>query len=190
MASEYIVTHLGDTYVVWPGLLVAGHQLGLQSIALTLVQAPSPDNGLRAICQAQVTTDRGTFTALADAYPGNAGRSDLATLLNLAQLRARSHALCDAFNLTLTPIGRLASPPPRRIESAGTPQHFRQSRPHDRPIGPQPAARSRASGTAPAAAPSCASGTREGRGAGKPVAARRRRKACSQATSAGGRPAG
>ena len=109
MASEYIVTHLGDTYVVWPGLLVAGHQLGLRSIALTLIQAPSPENGLRAICQAQVTTDRGTFTALADAYPGNAGRSDVATLLNLAQLQAKSHALCDALNLALTPVEDLAT---------------------------------------------------------------------------------
>jgi hypothetical protein len=101
VASEYIVTHLGDTYVIWPGLLVEGHQLGLRSITLELLQAPAPDNGLRAICQARVTTERGTFTALADACPGNAGRSGVATLLHLAQLRVKSHALCDAFNLTL-----------------------------------------------------------------------------------------
>jgi hypothetical protein len=95
--------------VVWPGLLVAGHQLGLRSIAIELIQAPAPENGLRAIWWAQVATERGTSTALADAYPGNAGQSDVDTMLHLAQLRAKSHALCDAFNLTLKPVEDLAT---------------------------------------------------------------------------------
>ncbi len=94
----------GVDYIVYAGLLVGRHQLGVVSISVRLLQLLARDNGWFAICSSLVTTQTGAFTALGDAHPGNAARSDVSTLILLAQLRAKAQALCDALNLGLTPI--------------------------------------------------------------------------------------
>jgi hypothetical protein len=104
VSSHWVISHLGTDYVVIGGLLLEAHQRGVTAITSSILQVPSPQNGSRAICRAQVTTKNGIFTALGDAYPGNASRSDVSTLLRLAAVRAKGHALCDALNLPWTPI--------------------------------------------------------------------------------------
>ena len=104
-----MITHRGVEYVLYTGLLVAAHQLGVVSISARLLQHPAGDNGWLAVCSSSVTTQTGAFTALGDAHPGNAARADVSTLLRLAQLRAKAHALCDALDLGLTPIEDLPS---------------------------------------------------------------------------------
>jgi hypothetical protein len=104
VSSDYVITRRGVDYVLFTGLLVEAHQRGLRSIRTRMLRLPSAENGRWAVCQASVTTARGTFTALGDAHPGNAGRADPSTLLLLAQVRAKAHALCDALNLNLNPI--------------------------------------------------------------------------------------
>ena len=99
-----MITRRGVDYVLSTGLLVAAHQLGVVSISARLLQLPASDNGWLAVCSSSVTTQTGAFTALGDAHPGNAARADVSTLLLLAQLRAKAHALCDALNLELIPI--------------------------------------------------------------------------------------
>ncbi len=102
-----MITRRGVDYVLYTGLLVAAHQLGVVSISARLLQLPTSDNGWVAVCASSVTTETGVFTALGDAHPGNAARSDVSTLILLAQRRAKAHALYDAFNLGLTPVEAL-----------------------------------------------------------------------------------
>ncbi len=104
VSSDYVITRRGVEYVLYTGLLVAAHQLGVVSISAQLLQLPAGDNGWVAVCSALVATQTGSFTALGDAHPGNAARSDVSTLILLAQLRAKAHALCDALNLGMTPM--------------------------------------------------------------------------------------
>ncbi len=48
-----------------PGSLCNAYRL--KAIRAELIQAPTPDNGMVAIIQATVTTERGTFECLGDA---------------------------------------------------------------------------------------------------------------------------
>ncbi len=43
--------------------------------------------------------DQQFCSAPGDAHPGNAARIDVSTLILLAQLRAKTHALCDARDI-------------------------------------------------------------------------------------------
>ncbi|NCA14261.1 MAG: hypothetical protein EBS89_09030, partial [Proteobacteria bacterium] len=67
MQREFIITRQGRDFVMYAGLLDAAHRDGLSAIRTTLLQAPSPANSFAAICHAEVTTSRGTFTGLGDA---------------------------------------------------------------------------------------------------------------------------
>jgi hypothetical protein len=104
MLEDYVITCQGVDYVLYPGLLAEAHRREIKELRLELVQLPTSANGWRAICQAQVTTASGRFMSLGEACPANAGSDAIATLLHLAQIRAKAHAMCDALNLDLTPI--------------------------------------------------------------------------------------
>ena len=109
MLDLSIVYRHGVGYVLFDGLLDEAHRRGMRGITLRLVQAPAEANGWRAICSARVTTPTGSFDALGEAHPGNAGAADASALLALAQTRAKARALCEAMNLDLTPIEELAA---------------------------------------------------------------------------------
>jgi hypothetical protein len=111
MQREFIITRQGRDYVVYAGLLDAAHRDGLAAIRTTLIQAPTPANGFTAICQAEVTTSRGTFASLGDADPENAPRPMTNTLVRLAETRAKARALADAINVAMPVIEEHADVP-------------------------------------------------------------------------------
>ena len=81
------------------GLLALGHDEGLRSIVTKLVQAPTKENGMVAIVTAAVRTNRGVFTAIGDANPGNVNRKIAAHVIRMAETRAKARALRDAVNI-------------------------------------------------------------------------------------------
>ncbi len=81
------------------GLLAKAHDEGLRRIDTEIVQAPSKDNGETAIVRAKVTTNKGTFTGIGDASPGNVNRRIASHLLRMAETRAKARALRDAVNI-------------------------------------------------------------------------------------------
>lgn len=112
MQREFIITRQGRDFVMYAGLLDAAHRDGLSAIRTTLLQAPSPANGFAAICHAEVTTSRGTFTGLGDADPENSPRQSSNALVRLAETRAKSRALADATNVAMPVIEEHADAPP------------------------------------------------------------------------------
>ena len=83
----------------YQGLLAKAHDEGLRSIRTDIVQAPTKDNGETAIVRAVVRTQRGTFTGIGDANPGNVNRRIAAHVLRMAETRAKARALRDAVNI-------------------------------------------------------------------------------------------
>ncbi|MGE5596155.1 MAG: hypothetical protein ACM3S1_08990 [Hyphomicrobiales bacterium] len=85
MKRDFLVERQGRWFVLYAGLLDEAHAQGLKSIRTQLIQAPSPDNGQVAICFAEVTTDKGTFTGLGDASPDNVARMMTPHLIRMAE---------------------------------------------------------------------------------------------------------
>jgi hypothetical protein len=129
MKREFVINRHGKDYVLYAGLLDEAHQQGLSAIRTQLLQPPAPENGQVAICLAEVTTERGTFTGLGDASPDNVSRAMVNALIRLAETRAKARALRDAVNVGMLSFEELAegaadtlaldgadtAPPPRAL---------------------------------------------------------------------------
>lgn len=107
MKREFVINRNGKDYVLYAGLLDLAHQQGLKAIKTQLVQVPSSDNGQVAICLAEVTTEKGTFTGIGDADPGNVSRMMATALIRMAETRAKARALRDAVNVGMAALEEL-----------------------------------------------------------------------------------
>jgi hypothetical protein len=107
MKREFVINRLGKDYVLYAGLLDEAHQQGLTAIKTQLVQVPTSQNGQVAICLAEVTTEKGTFTGLGDASPDNVSRAMVNALIRLAETRAKARALRDAINVSMVAVEEL-----------------------------------------------------------------------------------
>jgi hypothetical protein len=108
MKREFVINRHGKDYVLYAGLLDVAHQQGLRAIKTQLLQAPAPENGHVAICLAEVTTDKGTFTGIGDADASNVNRMMANALIRMAETRAKARALRDAVNVGLVALEELA----------------------------------------------------------------------------------
>ena len=115
MKREFVITRHGKDYVLYAGLLDEAHTQGLKAIRTQLVQAPTAQNGQVAICVAEVTTERGTFTGLGDASPENVNRAMVNALIRLAETRAKARALRDAINVSMVALEELSEGAPELI---------------------------------------------------------------------------
>jgi hypothetical protein len=105
--KEYIINWQGADFVKYEGLLDEAHQQGLKRIATTLIQIPHEDNGHMAIVQAEVETEKGTFSGIGDASPQNVSRMIVPHVLRMAETRAKARALRDAVNIGVTAVEEL-----------------------------------------------------------------------------------
>lgn len=96
---EFIVERQGRSFVLFAGLLDLAHSQGLRAIRTRLIQVPTEENNQTAIVQAEVETDRGTFSGIGDANPANVSRAMLTCTIRLAETRAKARALRDAVNV-------------------------------------------------------------------------------------------
>ena len=99
MKREFVVERQGKAFVLYAGLLEEAHAQGLKSIRTSLLQIPDESNGNVAICQAEVVTEKGTFTGLGDASPANVARAMQCCLIRMAETRAKARAMRDAVNI-------------------------------------------------------------------------------------------
>jgi hypothetical protein len=100
--KEYIITRQGKEFVLYAGLLDEAHRQGLKRISTTLIQIPHQDNGHMAVVQAEVETDKGTFSGIGDASPQNVSRMIVPHLVRMSETRAKARALRDAVNVGVT----------------------------------------------------------------------------------------
>jgi len=107
MKREFVINRNGKDYVLYAGLLDLAHQQGLKAIKTQLIQVPSSENGQVAICLAEVTTEKGTFTGIGDADPGNVSRMMVSALIRMAETRAKARALRDAVNVGMAALEEL-----------------------------------------------------------------------------------
>ncbi len=108
MKKEYIINRQGKDFVLYEGLLDEAHQQGLKRISTTLIQIPHEDNGNTAVVQAEVETDKGTYSGIGDASPANVNRMIVPHLIRMAETRAKARAMRDAVNVGVTAVEELS----------------------------------------------------------------------------------
>jgi len=129
LKKEFIIERQGKSFVLYAGLLEEAHAQGLKEVSTALLQVPTPDNGNMAVCSAVVETERGRFTGIGDASPGNVSKMILPHLIRMAETRAKARALRDAVNVGITAIEELGGDddpaPVFRAETVGAGSHRR-----------------------------------------------------------------
>lgn len=109
--KEFVINYQGRDFVVYAGLLEMAHEQGLKRIETRLVQIPTEENGQVAICTAVVETERGTFSGIGDASPGNVNKMIAKALIRMAETRSKARALRDAVNIGMTAYEELDAEP-------------------------------------------------------------------------------
>src|SRR2546430_990755 len=101
MRSEHLqAMRGGKTHPLWAGVLDEAHAKGLKSLSVTVIQAPTPENGHLAIVSARAEFEDGqVFEDVGDASPGSCPALMHPHLLRLASTRAKGRCLRDATNI-------------------------------------------------------------------------------------------
>jgi hypothetical protein len=125
--ERFIIQLQGKNFVTYEGLLDRAHQLGLESIQVDVVQMPSDDNNMTAVCRATAKAGEKLFTDFGDANPASVGKSLVPHILRMASTRAKARALRDLTNIGITALEELDigdrdeavdTSPPRRQHTA------------------------------------------------------------------------
>ncbi len=102
--EKFIINLQGKSFVTYEGLLDLAHQKNLKSIHVELVQPPTKENNMTAICKATVVTDKGTFIDYGDASPVSVNSKIQPHIIRMASTRAKARALRDLTNVGMTAI--------------------------------------------------------------------------------------
>ena len=107
--ERWITKIEGREFVKYPGLLDLGHQKGISSIEVDIVQMPTAENGNFAVCRATVMSKVGeTFSDIGDANPTNCSSKVARHLLRMASTRSIARALRSFTNIGMTALEELA----------------------------------------------------------------------------------
>ena len=106
--ERWIMKIEGKEFVKYPGLLDLGHQKGISSIEVEIVQMPDKENGNFAVCRATVMSKVGeTYSDIGDANPGNCSSKVAKHLLRMATTRSIARALRSYTNIGMTCLEEL-----------------------------------------------------------------------------------
>lgn len=105
--ENFIINLQGKSFVTYEGLLDLAHQKNLRSIEVELIQIPSKDNNMTAICKATAITDEGKFVDYGDANPQSVNSTIVPHLIRMASTRAKARTLRDLTNVGMTAIEEL-----------------------------------------------------------------------------------
>jgi len=106
--DRFIANLHGKDFVLYSGLLDLGHQRGLAKLEVELVQHPTKDNGMEAVCKAVAVSRAGeVFVDIGDANPSNTNRAIAAHIIRMASTRAKARVLRDMNNIGMTSLEEL-----------------------------------------------------------------------------------
>jgi len=106
--EKFIINLQGKTYVTYEGLLDLAHQKNLKCLVVELIQTPTPENNMTAICKATATTENESFSDIGDASPQSVNSNIIPHIIRMASTRAKARVLRDLTNVGMTAIEELA----------------------------------------------------------------------------------
>jgi predicted nucleic acid-binding Zn finger protein len=106
--ERFITIIEGKEFVKYPGLLDLGHQKGISSIEVDIVQLPTKENEKFAVCKAIVTSKTGeVFSDVGDASPQNCNSKVAKHVLRMSATRALARALRSYCAIGITCLSEL-----------------------------------------------------------------------------------
>lgn len=106
--EKFIINLQGKSFVTYEGLLDLAHQNNLLSIEVDIVQFPTPENNMTAICKAIATTDKARFQDIGDASPKSVNSTLAPHIIRMASTRAKARVLRDLTNIGMTAFEELS----------------------------------------------------------------------------------
>lgn len=107
--DERFITNIqGKEFVLYAGLLDLAHQKGLKKLVVDILQYPSKENDLTAVCKAVAeNADGEVFTDIGDANPVNTNKKVVTHIIRMASTRAKARCLRDLTNVGLCALEEL-----------------------------------------------------------------------------------
>lgn len=102
--EKFVINLQGKSYVTYEGLLDLAHQRNIKSIVVDIIQMPTPENDMTAVCKATATTDDGVYTDIGDASPKSVNSNIAPHIIRMASTRAKARVLRDLTNIGMTAI--------------------------------------------------------------------------------------
>lgn len=106
--EKFIINLQGKSFVTYEGLLDLAHQRNLKSIEVELIQIPSKENNMTAICKATAKTESEIYTDLGDASPQSVNSTIVPHLIRMASTRAKARVLRDLTNVGMTAVEEIS----------------------------------------------------------------------------------
>lgn len=106
--ENFIINLQGKSFVTYEGLLDLAHQRNLVSMEVEIIQIPTKENNMTAICQAIATTEKERFQDIGDASPQSVNSALVPHLIRMASTRAKARVLRDLTNVGMTAIEELS----------------------------------------------------------------------------------
>lgn len=106
--EKFIINLQGKSFVTYEGLLDLAHQRNLISLEVEIVQIPSNENNMTAICMAVATTEKERFQDIGDASPRSVNSALVPHLIRMASTRAKARVLRDLTNVGMTAVEELS----------------------------------------------------------------------------------
>ncbi len=106
--EKFIINLQGKSFVTYEGLLDLAHQRDLKSLEVEIIQMPSSENNMTAICIATATTENSKFQDIGDASPSSVNRALVPHLIRMASTRAKARVLRDLTNVGMTAVEELS----------------------------------------------------------------------------------
>lgn len=105
--ENFIINLKGRSYVTYEGLLDLAHQNNLISLEVDIIQIPSRENNMTAICKARARTKDKVYSDLGDASPSSVTGNLVPHIIRMASTRAKARVLRDLTNVGMTAIEEL-----------------------------------------------------------------------------------
>ena len=106
--EKFIINLQGKSFVTYEGLLDLAHQRNLLSLEVEIIQIPTNENNMTAICKAIATTDKERFQDIGDASPRSVNSALAPHLIRMASTRAKARVLRDLTNVGMTAVEELS----------------------------------------------------------------------------------
>ena len=137
MNPAFVTAARGKDAALYTGLLAYAHEtVGIQSIRVTLLQAPAEANGWTAVSHASVELKDGRiFEDIGDANATNVGNKAIALhIIRMSSTRAKARALRDSLNVNGAALEEYGPNDRNDDDDDVRPQAPVRQRPHPAPV--------------------------------------------------------
>lgn len=107
--ERFITTIKGKDFVVYAGLLSMAHEKGIKTLRVQLMQYPTKENGMEAVCRATLESYNGeVYSEIGHACKSNVNYMVAEHILHMSATRSKARVMRDYVNVGLTSLEEIS----------------------------------------------------------------------------------